>query len=47
MQVTEAVAKIARDWSYGPDRLWLLWEIAACYFLVVIYSLLFLDNNLL
>ena len=47
MQVTEAVAKIARDWSYGPDRLWLLWEIAACYFPLVIYNLLFLDNSLL
>ena len=31
----------------GPDRLCLLWEIAACYFHVVIYSLLFLDNSLL
>ena len=31
----------------GPDRLCLLWEIAACYFPVVIYSLLFRDNSLL
>ena len=32
--------------AYGPDRLCLLRKIAACYFLLVIYSLLFLDNNL-
>ena len=29
------------------DCLCLLWEIAACYFYVVIYSLLYLDNSLL
>ena len=33
---------------YGPDRLCLLWEeTAACYFYVVIYCLLVLDNSLL
>ena len=29
--------------SIGPDRLCLLWKIEACYFLLFIYSLLFLD----
>ena len=33
--------------AYGPDCLCLLRKIAACYFLLVIYSLLFLDNYLL
>ena len=33
--------------DYGPDCLCLLRKIAACYFLLVIYSLLFLYNSLL
>ena len=33
--------------DYGPDCLCLLRKIAACYFLLVIYSLLFLCNSLL
>ena len=34
-------------WDYGPDCLCLLQKIAACYFLLVIYSLLFLYDSLL
>ena len=37
----------SQNLNIGPDRLCLLWEIAVCYFHVVIYSLLFLDNSLL
>ena len=43
MATNQNIAKV----GLGPDRLCLLWEIAACYFPAVIYSLLFLDNSLL
>ena len=47
-QVRRIIVQILYSFSIlGPDCLCLLWEIPACYFPVVIYSLLFPDNSLL